>query len=94
MFFLRSDEMKMVVTHEVENVEKWLENNKEHHVTISKFAENIVEFIIDNGSKVVALTFTITDEQKMANIMQDENTRLELIRNGIKSETNNNYIER
>ena len=86
--------MKMVVTHEVENVEKWLENNKEHHVTISKFAENIVEFIIDNGSKVVALTFTITDEQKMANIMQDENTRLEMIRHGVKPETNNNYIER
>ena len=86
--------MKMIVTHEVENVEKWLENKKEQHVTISKFAENIVEYIIDNGSNVVALTFTITDKQKMANIMQDENTRLEMIRHGVKPETNNNYIER
>lgn len=34
--------MKMVVTHEVKNVEKWLENKKERHGTISKFAENIV----------------------------------------------------
>lgn len=86
--------MKMVVTHEVENVEKWLENKKERHETISKFAENIVEYVIDNGSKVVALAFTSTDEQKMANIMQDENTRLEMIRHGVKPETINNYIER
>ena len=86
--------MKMVVTHEVKNVEKWLENKKERHGTISKFAENIVEYVIDNSSKVVALTFTITDEQKMANIMQDENTRLEMIRHGVKPETINNYIER
>ena len=86
--------MKMIVTHEVENVEKWLENKEERHETISKFAENIVEYIIDNGSNVVALTFTITDKQKMANIMQDENTRLEMIRHGVKPETNNNYIER
>jgi len=86
--------MKMVVTHEVENVGKWLENRKERHGNISKFAENIVEYVIDNGSKVVALTFTITDEHKMVNIMKDENTRLEMIRDGVKPETNNNYIER
>jgi len=54
--------MKMVVTHEVENVEKWLENRNERHGTISKFAENIVEYVIDSGSNVVALTFTITRE--------------------------------
>jgi hypothetical protein len=90
----RSNEMKMVVTHEVENVEKWLENRNERHGTISKFAENIVEYVIDSGSNVVALTFTITDEQKMTDIMQDENTRLEMIRHGVKPETNNTYIER
>ena len=54
--------MKMVVTHEVENVEKWLENKKERHVTISKFAKNIVEYVIDNGSKVVSLTFATTNK--------------------------------
>ena len=89
-----SNEMKMVVTHEVENVKKWLENRKERQGTISKFAENIVEYVIDSGSNIVALTFTITDEQKMANIMQDENTRLEMIRHGVKPETINNYIEK
>ena len=86
--------MKMVVTHEVENVEKWLENRKERHGTISKFAENIVEYVIDSESNIVALTFTITDEQKMTNVMQDENTRLEMIRHGVKPETNNTFIER
>jgi len=86
--------MKMVVTHEVENVEKWLENRKERHGTISKFAENIVEYVIDSGTNIVALTFTITDEQKMTDVMQDENTRLEMIRHGVKPETNNTFIER
>jgi len=86
--------MKMVVTHEVENVEKWLENRKERHGTISKFAENIVEYVIDSESNIVALTFTITDEQKMTDVMQDENTRLEMIRHGVKPETNNTFIER
>ena len=47
MFFYGSDEMKILVTHEVKNVEKWLENKKDCHGTISKFAENIVESIID-----------------------------------------------
>jgi len=84
----------MVVTHEVENVEKWLENRKERHGTISKFAENIVEYVIDSESNIVALTFTITDEQKMTDVMQDENTRLEMIRHGVKPETNNTFIER
>ena len=39
--------MKMVVIHEVKNVAKMLENKKDCHGTISKFAENIVESIID-----------------------------------------------
>ena len=39
--------MKMVVTHELKNVEKWLENKKDFHGTISKFADNIFESIID-----------------------------------------------
>ena len=84
----------MVITHGVENVEKWLENKKERHGIISQFSKNIVEYFIDNGSKVVALTFTTTVKQKMANIMQDENTRLEMIRHGVKPATNNNYFER
>ena len=90
----RSNEMKMVVTHEVENVEKWRDNRKKRQGTISKFAENIIEYVIDSGSNIVALTFTITDEQKMIDVMQDENTRLEVIRHGVKPETNNTYIER
>ena len=71
-----------------------LKTKKKAQGTISKFAENIVENVIANGSKIVALTFTVIKEQKMANIMQDENTRLEMTRDGVKRETNNNYIER
>ena len=68
------------------------QTNKERHGTISKFAENIVEYVIDNSSK--AMVFTITDKQTMANIMQDANTCLEMIRHGVNRETNINYIER
>ena len=49
---------------------------KECHGTISKFAENIVESIIDYVSEVVVLIFTITGQQKMAKKMQDENNLL------------------
>ena len=40
------------------------------------------------------MAFTITDKQTMANIMQDANTCLEMIRHGVNRETNINYIER
>ena len=39
------------------------------------------------------LTFTITHEQKRTDIMQDKNTRLEMMRREVKPETNNDYIE-
>ena len=45
-------------------------------------------------NKLLELTFTITDEQKMTDITQDNNTRLEMIRHEVKPETNNDYIER
>ena len=93
-FFEGNYEMKMVITHEVENIEKWLSNKDERHNTISQFAQNIVEYVIDNDSNLVALTLTITDEKRMNEIMQDDNTRLEMIRHGVKPETNKTYIEK
>ena len=82
----------MVGTHEVEYVDKYL-GKKERNGTISKFYESIIEYVIDNDSKVVAFATTTTDKQKMGNIMQDENTHLKIVRHGLKPETNNNYIE-
>ena len=40
----REQEMKMVLTSEVENVDNWLANRLERHPTILQFAENIVEY--------------------------------------------------
>ena len=45
-------------------------------------------------SKLLGLTFTITGEQKMTDIMQDRNTRLEIIRREVIPEIDNDYIER
>ena len=45
-------------------------------------------------SKLFGLTFTITNEQGITDIMQDKNTSLEIIRREVKPETNNDYIER
>ena len=45
-------------------------------------------------SKLLGLTFTVTDEQRVTDIMKDENTSLEMIRREVKLETNNDYIER
>ena len=76
--------MKMVVTSEVENFDNWLAKREERHATISQFAENIVEYTNEDGSGIVALTFSITDEKKMNDIMQDEKTRAEMITHGVK----------
>ena len=86
--------MKMVLTSEVENVDNWLANRQERHATISQFAENIVEYTNEDGSGVVALTFNITDEKKMNDIMQDNKTRAEMIRHGVKPETTTSFIEK
>ena len=61
---------KLTGTHEVEYVDKCLENKEERNGTISKFYKSIVEYVIDNDSKVIALAFTITDKQKMGNIIK------------------------
>ena len=45
-------------------------------------------------SKLFGLTFTIANEKKITDIIQDKNTRLEMIRREVKPETNNDYIER
>ena len=92
--FERKREMKMLLTSEVENVDNWLANRQERHATISQFAENIVEYTNEDGSGVVALTFNITDEKKMNDIMQDNKTRAEMIRHGVKPETTTSFIER
>ena len=92
--FERKREMKMVLTSEVENVDNWLANRQERHATISQFAENIVEYTNEDGSGVVALTFNITDEKKMNDIMQDNKTRAEMIRHGVKPETITSFIEK
>ena len=86
--------MKMVLTSEVENVDNWLANREERHATISQFAENIVEYTTEDGSGVVALTFNITDEKKMNDIMRDDKTRAEMMRHGVKPETTTSYIEK
>ena len=76
--------MKMVVTSEVENFDNWLAKREERHATISQFTENIVEYTNEDGSGIVALTFSITDEKKMNDIMQYDKTRAEIITHGVK----------
>ena len=92
--FERKREMKIVLTSEVENVDNWLANREERHATISQLAENIVEYTNEDGSGVVALTFNITDEKKMNDIMRDDKTRAEMMRHGVKPETTTSYIEK
>ena len=86
--------MKMSLTSEVENVYNWVANRHERHATISQFAENIVEYTNEDGSGVVALTFKVTDEKKMSDMMQNDKTRAEMKRHGVKSETNTSFIEK
>ena len=74
----------MVIMHEIENIEKWLACKDFQHITISHFAKNMVEYVIDNYTKLVTLTLMITDEKLMNTLVQDYNTCSEMIRHGVK----------
>ena len=50
----------------------------QHKNRFSKFTEYIVEFFYKYGIKVPELIFSITDEQKIMDVIQDKNTCYEI----------------
>jgi hypothetical protein len=52
---------KMVVTHAVVDIEKWLRGKAERAGAIGKFATNVTDHVAADGSKKIAITADIHD---------------------------------
>jgi hypothetical protein len=52
---------KMVVTHAVVDIEKWLRGKAERAGAIGKFAANVTDHVAADGSKKIAITADIHD---------------------------------
>jgi hypothetical protein len=52
---------KMVVTHAVVDVERWLKGKAEHAAAIGPFATNVTDHVAADGSNNVAITADIHD---------------------------------
>jgi hypothetical protein len=52
---------KMVVTHAVVDVERWLEGKAERAEQVGKWATNVTDYVATDGSNNVAITADIHD---------------------------------
>jgi hypothetical protein len=52
---------KMVMTHAVVDVARWLQGKAERAAAIGKYAKNVLDHVAADGSKKVAVTADITD---------------------------------
>ena len=52
---------KMVITHAVVDVERWLQGKSERVAEFGTFATNVTDYVAADGSNNVAVTFDIHD---------------------------------
>ena len=52
---------KIVVTHAVVDIERWLKGKAERAATISAFATNVTDYVAMDGSNNVAITADVHD---------------------------------
>lgn len=61
---------KLVFTHEVTDVNHWLSLQEERVEIFSKWATNVQDYAIADGSKTVALTMDVHDMEAMKRDME------------------------
>lgn len=52
---------KMVITHSVVDIERWLGGKAERAATIGSFATNVTDYVAADGSKNIAITADVHD---------------------------------
>ena len=60
---------KVVVTHAVVDVERWLKGKAERAAVISKYATNVQDHVAGDGSKMIAITADVHDMAGMQAMM-------------------------
>lgn len=57
---------KVVALHQVVDVDKWLQGKAGRRAMIGRFATNIQDYVAQDGSNQVALSFDVDDEEGLA----------------------------
>ena len=60
---------KMVVTHAVVEIERWLQGKDERAAVIGKYATNVTDYVAADGSNNVAITADIHDMEGLQALM-------------------------
>src|SRR3954451_9824106 len=64
------DMPKVVITHAVEDVERWLQGKEERASTIeSGTGSNVTDYVAQDGSKNIAITADVTDVDAMKSML-------------------------
>jgi hypothetical protein len=83
---------KLVVTHEVDNVEHWLASPKRQEV-FSSVATNICTFVDPSESMKVALSLDVTDMDAFNAVMQSEAGAEAMKYDGVRPQTLKVYFQ-
>ena len=60
---------KMVATHAVTDIDKWLQGKTERAAVIGRYASNVTDHVAADGSKQVAITADIHDMEGLQALM-------------------------
>lgn len=60
---------KMVITHAVVDIDRWLQGKAERAEIISKYATNVTDHVAADGSNHVAITADIRDMEGLQELM-------------------------
>jgi hypothetical protein len=60
---------KMVITHAVVDIDRWLQGKAERVEIISKYATNVTDHVAADGSNIVAITADIHDMAGLQELM-------------------------
>lgn len=52
---------KMVITHSVVDIDRWLDGKAERAATIGEFATNVQDYVAADGSRNIAITADVHD---------------------------------
>lgn len=59
---------KAVIVHNVVDIERWLQGKEERAAIIGRFATDIQDYLAEDGSNQIALTFDVHDMEGLRSI--------------------------
>ncbi len=85
--------MRIVIVCDVKDVDAFMGHRAERQANISKFADDITEYVIDGANKI-AVSCNVINVGLMEETMSSESTKAEMVRHGVLPDTVQTYFER